>query len=68
MTSQSARYISTARYSGCHDEKIPLSGIKGTMDLENIEDDLYALLLAGEITHIGKNTKFGFGRYTMIHE
>lgn len=66
MTGQSARFISTARYSGRHDEKIPLSGIKGTMDLENIEDDLYALLLAGEITHIGKNTKFGFGRYTMV--
>ncbi len=66
MTGQSARPISTSRYSGRHEEIIPLSGIKGTMDLENIGDDLYALLLAGEITHIGKNTRFGFGRYTMV--
>ncbi len=66
MIGQSSRFVSTARFSERREEKIPLSGIKGTMDLENIEDDLYALLLAGEIIHIGKNTRFGFGRYTMV--
>jgi hypothetical protein len=66
MTGQGARTAGTARFSTRHMEKIHLNGIQGFMDLEDIDDDIYDLLLAGEITHIGKNTKFGFGRYTML--
>ena len=65
MKAQEARPIFTARYSERQRAKISISGIKGYMDLEHISDDLYALLLAGEITHIGKNTKQGLGRYTL---
>ena len=36
------------------------------MDFEEIDPDLRKLLYAGEIMHIGKNTRFGFGRYTMV--
>jgi len=66
MTGQQVENIHTARYSTSHKEKIHLKGIKGYMDLENIDDEIYTLLLAGEITHIGSNTKFGFGRYTLL--
>lgn len=65
MKEQEARPIFTARHSERQGKKIPISGIKGYMDLDNINEDLYALLLAGEITHIGKNTKQGLGRYTL---
>lgn len=43
-----------------------LHGIKGWCDLENIDDTALKLLIAGELYHIGKNTTFGFGRYSLI--
>jgi len=43
-----------------------LHGIKGWCDLENIDDIALQLLIAGELYHIGKNTTFGFGRYTLV--
>lgn len=66
MTCQEVKSSGTARFSTRHMEKIYLNGIRGFMDLDDIDEDVYDLLLAGEITHIGKNTKFGFGRYTML--
>ena len=45
---------------------MPLRGIRGGMQLEKIPEDLILLLLAGEVTHIGKNTSFGFGRYRLF--
>mgnify|MGYP003309565716 CR=1 FL=1 len=41
-------------------------GIKGSILLEHLEEDFLALLLAGEIIHIGSNTSFGFGRYRVF--
>ncbi len=55
--------ISVYRYSSTQDQKMPLRGIKGELHLEEIPEELISLLLAGEVTHIGKNTSFGFGRY-----
>ena len=43
-----------------------VTGDRGGMQLEKIPDDLILLLLAGEVTHIGKNTSFGFGRYRLF--
>lgn len=60
-----SKQITVFRYSGTQDQKMPLRGIKGEMYLEGIPEDLILLLLAGEVTHIGKNTSFGFGRYRL---
>lgn len=54
------------RYSSRHNEKINLHGIKGEIDLTNVDQQTLSLLLAGEILHIGKNTSFGFGQYRLI--
>ena len=53
------------RYSGTHDAKMVLSGLKGSCRLSGVDQTALALLLAGELMHIGKNTSFGFGRYTV---
>lgn len=54
------------RYSGTHQSKVTFSGIRGWCDLTEIDDTALVLLLAGELIHIGKNTSFGFGRYTLV--
>ena len=66
MTDQTSRPSVVRRHSTTHGHDIVLRGIKGYMDFEEIDPDLRRLLYAGEIMHIGKNTRFGFGRYTMV--
>lgn len=51
------------RYSGTHKEKIRLKGLTGSFLLENIPDEFWPYLFAGEILHIGKNCSMGFGVY-----
>ena len=51
---------------GARQEDKALYTPEGYLDFEEIEPDLRRLLYAGEILHIGKNTRFGFGRYTMV--
>lgn len=63
IRSQECHLMSVARYSTRKDKKIFLRGIKGHLILEGLTDELWALLLVGELIHIGKNTSFGFGRY-----
>ena len=53
------------RYSGTQDRKIVFSGIRGSCRLSRLDHTAMALLAAGELIHIGKNTSFGFGRYTL---
>ncbi|MCM1101233.1 MAG: CRISPR system precrRNA processing endoribonuclease RAMP protein Cas6 [Clostridium sp.] len=59
------RPMTVRRYSGTHNRKLILSGVKGQMRLAEIPEELLPVLLAGEILHIGKNTSFGFGRYRL---
>ena len=40
-----------------------LHGIEGQMALETIDEEVLPVLLAGELVHVGKNSRFGFGRY-----
>lgn len=40
-------------------------GIVGNADLSHVDDTARTLLLAGELLHIGKNTSFGFGRFSL---
>ena len=54
------------RYSTRTKMEYPMIGIKGYIDFAALTEDQYACLLAGELTHIGKDTRFGYGRYTMV--
>lgn len=65
VLSEFSEPVSVCRYSSTQDQKMPLRGIRGEMRLERIPEELIPLLLAGELTHIGKNTSFGFGRYRL---
>lgn len=56
------------RYSGTQNSKVEFGGIRGWCDLENIDDNMLTLLLTGELLHIGKNTSFGFGKYTLVEK
>ena len=53
------------RYSSTQDRKITLRGITGFISLKDVLEEMLKYLLAGELLHIGKNTSFGFGRYTV---
>ncbi|MBQ9887302.1 MAG: CRISPR system precrRNA processing endoribonuclease RAMP protein Cas6 [Lachnospiraceae bacterium] len=66
IKNQNSNTISVRRYSSTHNGGIYLTGLKGIVEFDNIDEYIYMLLLAGELIHIGKNTSFGFGRYTMI--
>lgn len=60
---QECHIMSVARYSTRKEKKIFLRGIKGYLALEGMTEEMWVLLLIGELIHIGKNTSFGFGRY-----
>lgn len=51
------------RHSGRQEDDIKLRGICGWMDLYDVDEEVIDLLLQGELTGVGKNTKFGFGKY-----
>lgn len=65
VISQNVYTAAVERYSSTHDEKIRLHGICGSAMLEQPDQVAKILLYAGELIHIGKNTSFGFGRYSL---
>jgi hypothetical protein len=65
VVSQNVHKGSIERYSSTHDEKIRLYGIYGNAIIEKPDKLALILLYAGELMHIGKNTSFGFGRYSL---
>lgn len=60
---QKHHLVGVSRYSTRKNEKMILRGIKGYAELDGLTEEMLALLLIGELIHIGKNTSFGFGRY-----
>ena len=62
---QEVRPVQVQRYSSRQDSRMYLKGIRGIIQLEGLKEELLPLYLAGELIHIGKNTSFGFGRYTL---
>lgn len=51
------------RYSETQKSRISLRGISGQIIMEKMPEECLEFLIAGELTHIGKNTSFGFGKY-----
>ncbi len=60
---QNIRVFDAQKYSSRTKQYMPLKGISGEIVLDHIEEEMLEYLLAGEITHIGKNTRLGFGKY-----
>lgn len=63
ITEQEHTFVSIDRYSNRQGSRMSLKGIKGEIKLDDIGEEALAVLLAGELIHIGKNTSFGFGKY-----
>lgn len=60
---QEYHQASVSRYSMRKNKKMILQGIRGSILLTEITEDVWMLLLIGELIHIGKYTSFGFGRF-----
>ncbi len=65
-TAQEVKRDTVRRYSSTSDAQVRLNGIRGSVILANVSEVCLDLLLAGELTHIGKNTSFGFGKYHVL--
>lgn len=63
VQSQTVQSKRSKRYSSTQKNTMPLKGITGTVIFEEMPDECLDYLIAGEMTHIGKNTSFGFGKY-----
>lgn len=62
---QTVRAETVPRYSGTQDSRILLRGISGQAAFDKMPDECLDYLIAGELTHMGKNTSFGFGKYRL---
>lgn len=66
VTKQKTKVVFVPRYSTVKNEKMYLKGICGEVQLKGLTPEIQQLLIAGEITQVGKNSRFGFGVYEMI--
>jgi len=60
---QENRLVSVKRFSMRKNAKMVLRGLQGYVVMSGVTEELFELLLVGELIHIGKSTIFGFGRY-----
>lgn len=65
---QMVRKEKVKRYSGTQDARITLRGISGKVVFESMPEDCLDYLIAGELTHVGRNSSFGFGKYVLRRE
>lgn len=63
ITGQDMKKQYVKRYSSTQDSHMTLQGIIGSVTFDIIPEQCLDYLIAGEVTHIGKNTSFGFGKY-----
>lgn len=68
LVSQQARPEQISRYSGTHQSQMSLQGIVGEMVIDRVPENCLTYLVAGELIHLGKNTSFGFGKYSITPE
>jgi hypothetical protein len=59
---KSLRTVSFHRYSGRQGRAIPMKGLLGIVELDNVSPELNLLLRFAEICGIGKGTSIGLGR------
>lgn len=63
---ETSHLASVRRYSTTQGEGMTLRGIVGEIQMEGLTLEQQKMLLAGEVLHVGKNTKFGFGKYVFL--
>lgn len=68
IRTQTVRRQNVRRYSATQDSHMTLRGITGKIVFERMPQECVEYLIAGELTHIGKNTSFGFGKYVLHRE
>ncbi|MCR4640603.1 MAG: CRISPR system precrRNA processing endoribonuclease RAMP protein Cas6 [Lachnospiraceae bacterium] len=68
ICSQKSEYTGVLRFSSTHGEKIRLEGVTGEAILRGVTEKQLELLFAGELIHVGKNSSFGFGRYSIAEK
>ena len=65
IRTQTVRRKNVRRYSGTQDLHMTLRGITGTVLFETMPEECLDYLIAGELTHMGRNTSFGFAKYVL---
>lgn len=65
IRTQSVSRETVRRYSGTQDSRMALRGISGTVIFDTMPEECLDYLIAGELTHMGRNTSFGFGKYIL---
>ena len=65
IRAQSVSRETVRRYSGTQDSHMTLRGISGTVIFDTMPEECLDYLIAGELTHMGRNTSFGFGKYIL---
>jgi hypothetical protein len=58
-------WVRFERESSRQRQRIPVEGLTGFVDLDEVPPELALILAAGEYTHIGKQATFGLGRITI---
>ena len=62
---KSLKWYSLDRYSNRQKTHMKLSGFIGDISFENVPPEYLWIIKLGELVHIGKNTTFGHGKYSI---
>ena len=68
IQSQEVKYAAVKRYSSTQDTSMTFYGITGRIVFDRMPETCLEYLLAGELTHMGKNISFGFGQYMFLKD
>lgn len=63
IVTQEVHHAQVRRFSSKQQSGMLLHGIEGEVTLKTVDEELLPIFLAGELIHVGKNSRFGFGRF-----
>lgn len=58
-------WVKWSRYSNRQKQRMDLDGLRGTIELTGLSDELYYYLYLGQWLHTGKGCVFGLGQYSL---
>lgn len=67
ITSHHLKWHDWQRYSTRQHRRMILGGFVGEVEIAGALKPLLPLIYLGQFTHVGKNTTFGLGKYTIYH-
>lgn len=65
LRNERLRWVTLERKSALFPDAVNIGGYTGTFELHGLQKDDFHLLKLGELTHAGKNTVYGCGKYTV---